>query len=148
MSVPFQEKILWDAFFFFFFKSSANMDMRKRALKWNQEASHGCVGSTSAPSKRGRQSSNLHSGAAVSVLLSTKQDASFPCKCIEIRPLMTVAIIGGEIHLNMDEPFAGKTNLCLNGEVQKYKILSFPCLNMGSSEVSPWADSSTSLFGK
>lgn len=30
-----------------------------------------------------------------SILLSTKQDASFPYKCIEIRPLKTVTIIGG-----------------------------------------------------
>lgn len=51
-------------------------------------------------------------GLGGSVLPSTKQDASFLCEYIEIRLLMIVAIIGVKIHLNMDEPSAGKTSLC------------------------------------
>lgn len=47
-----------------------------------------------------------------SVLLSTKQDASIPYKSIEVRPLKTVTVIGGAIHLNMDESSAGRINLC------------------------------------
>lgn len=47
-----------------------------------------------------------------SMLLSTKKDVSFPYKCIEVRPLTTVSIIGGAIHLSMDESSAGRINLC------------------------------------
>ena len=59
MSVPFQEKSLWDGCL----KSSANMDMREKSPGVEIKELVLGAGSTSAPQKRGqRWSLNLHLG--------------------------------------------------------------------------------------